>query len=158
MKTKRHLMMIIAFLMLTCTAWAQGMPKFNPDKFRADLEKFITVEACLTPAEAAKFFPLYEEMNKKQRALFRQMRELQRMKPADEEACKKAIAESDRIELEMKQIQSNYHTRFLTIIPASKLYDVIRAEERFHRQAVKNAARPMRFPQMPNMPNMPRQR
>ena len=151
-------MMTIAFLMLACTAWAQGMPKFNPDKFRADLEKFITVEACLTPAEAAKFFPLYEEMNKKQRALFRQMRELQRMKPADEEACKKAIAESDRIELEMKQIQSNYHTRFLTIIPASKLYDVIRAEERFHRQAVKNAARPMRFPHMPNMPNMPRQR
>ena len=100
MKMKRYLIMTVAFLMLTCTAWAQGMQRFNPD-----MEKFITVEACLTPAEAAKFFPLYEEMNKKQRALFRQMRELQRMKPADEEACRKAIAESDRIELEMKQIQ-----------------------------------------------------
>jgi hypothetical protein len=158
MKMKRHLIMTVAFLMLTCTAWAQGMQRFNPDKFRADLEKFITVEACLTPAEAAKFFPLYEEMNKKQRALFRQMRELQRMKPADEEACRKAIAESDRIELEMKQIQSNYHTRFLTIISASKLYDVIRAEGKFHRQAVKNAARPPHFPHMQQMPPMPRSR
>ena len=136
MKMKRHLIMTVAFLMLTCTAWAQGMQRFNPDKFRADLEKFITVEACLTPAEAAKFFPLYEEMNKKQRALFRQMRELQRM----------------------KQIQANYHTRFLTIISASKLYDVIRAEGKFHRQAVKNAARPPHFPHMQQMPPMPRSR
>lgn len=146
MKMKRHLVLSIAFLMMACAAWAQGMPRFDPAKFRAELEKFITVEACLTPTEAAKFFPLYEEMNKKQRALFRQMRELQRMKPADEEACRQAIAESDRIELEMKQLQANYHTRFLTIIPASKLYDVIRAEGRFHRQAVKNAARPPFFP------------
>lgn len=155
-KMKRHFLLSIAFLMMACAAWAQGMPKFDPAKLRAELEKFITVEACLTPTEAAKFFPLYEEMNKKQRALFRQMRELQRMKPADEEACRKAIAESDRIELEMKQLQANYHTRFLTIIPASKLYDVIRAEGRFHRQAVKNAARPPFFPGASGGPGGPR--
>jgi len=150
MRTMKSLMLVVMLWAVTGNGWAQDRPRFNPEKFRADLERFITVEACLTPAEAAKFFPLYEEMNKKQRALFWQMRELQRVKPADEDACRKAIAEADRIELEMKQLQANYHTRFLTVISASKLYDVIRAEGRFHRQAVKNAAkRPHHFPKGP---------
>ena len=121
---------------------AQGHNRFNPAKFKADLEKFITVEACLTPREAAAFFPLYDEMNSKQRVLYDKMRELRRMKPTDEEKCKKVIAEIDQLEIEIKQLQANYHTRFLSIISASKLFDVIKAENKFHRQAMRNAANP----------------
>ena len=121
---------------------AQGHNRFNPAKFKADLEKFITVEACLTPREAAAFFPLYDEMNNKQRVLYDKMRELRRMKPVDEERCKKVIAEIDQLEIEIKQLQSNYHARFLSVISASKLFDVIKAESKFHRQAMRNAANP----------------
>lgn len=121
---------------------AQRHQGFNPAKFKADLEKFITVEACLTPREAAAFFPLYDELNNKQRVLYDKIRELRRIKPSDEERCKKAIAEIDQLEIEIKQLQSNYHTRFLAILPASKLFDVIRAENKFHRQAMRNAANP----------------
>ena len=121
---------------------AQGHNRFNPAKFKADLERFITVEACLTPREAAAFFPLYDEMNNKQRVLYDKMRELRRMKPIDEERCKKVIAEIDQLEIEIKQLQSNYHARFLSIISASKLFDVIKAESKFHRQAMRNAANP----------------
>ena len=140
MKMKRHLVLSIAFLMMACAAWAQGMPRFDPAKFRAELEKFITVEACLTPHEAAAFFPLYDEMNNKQRLLYDKIRDLKRMKPADDEKCKQVIAEIDRLDLEIKQIQSNYHSRFLTIMKAGKLFDVIKAEGRFHRQAMRNAS------------------
>lgn len=119
---------------------AQDRPKFNPVKFKADLERYITVEACLTPTEAAKFFPLYDEMNRKQRVMFDQIRDLKRVTPADNEGCRKTIAEIDRLELEIKQLQVNYHSRFMTIISPEKLFKVIRAEGRFHRQAMKNAA------------------
>ncbi len=136
-------------LSLVATTMVAQDHRFNPMKFKADLESFITVQACLTPAEAAKFFPLYDEMNNKQRPLYGKIMELKMMKPADEEACRKAIAEIDRLELEIKQIQANYHARFLTVIPASKLYDVIKAEGRFHRQAMKNAARPRPRPPFP---------
>ena len=132
--------MLLAFVSLNVAA--QGHNRFNPAKFKADLEKFITVEACLTPREAAAFFPLYDEMNSKQRVLYDKMRELRRVKPTDEEKCKKAIAEIDQLEIEIKQLQANYHTRFLSILPASKLFDVIRAESKFHRQAMRNAANP----------------
>ena len=131
----------LMMLSLAMPSIAQDNRGFNPEKFKADLEKFITVEACLTPAEASKFFPLYDEMNSKQRALFGKMRELKWMRPADEESCKRVIADIDRIELEIKQLQANYHARFLTVISARKLFDVIRAEGKFHREAVKKAAK-----------------
>lgn len=134
------LTMLLALAVTSVTA--QGFKRFDPAKFKTDLEKFITVEACLTPREAAAFFPLYDEMNIKQRVFYDKIRELKRVKPMDEEKCKKVIAEIDQLEIEIKQLQANYHTRFLSIMPASKLFDVIRAESKFHRQAMRNAARP----------------
>lgn len=133
------LVMTIASLGVT---YAQGRP-FDPAKFQADLERFITVEACLTPSEAAAFFPVYREMLRKQRALYDNMREGRHIKPDTEESAKKAIAEMDWIEIEIKQLQANYHSRFLTIIPARKLYNVIKAEGKFHRMAMKRTF-PMR--------------
>ena len=50
------------------------------------------------------------------------------------------LSQMDQLELEMKQLQMNYHARFLTVISAGKLFDVITAEEKFHRQAVRKAA------------------
>lgn len=135
-------LLMMLFAVASLNVAAQGHNRFNPAKFKADLEKFITVEACLTPREAAAFFPLYDEMNNKQRVLYDKMRELRRMKPIDEERCKKVIAEIDQLEIEIKQLQSNYHARFLSVISASKLFDVIKAESKFHRQAMRNAANP----------------
>lgn len=137
-------LMLLLLFMGTLPLSAQGPMRFNPAKFKADLQQFITLEACLTPHEAAAFFPLYDEMNNKQRVLYDKIRELKRMKPVDEERCKKAIIEIDQLEIEIKQLQSNYHARFLGILSASKLYDVIKAEGKFHRQAMRNAARPRR--------------
>ena len=78
----------LALCLSLCVANAQGMKPFDPAKFQADLEQFITVEACLTPSEAAAFFPLYREMTRKQRALYEQMREDRRVNPDSEEAAK----------------------------------------------------------------------
>lgn len=126
----------------TLTVAAQGRPRphFDPAKFKADMEQFITVEACLTPSEAAALFPLYDEMKKEMRGLFDKERKLKQFKPCDEKGCKEVIAQMDQLEVEMKQVQMNYHTRFLTIISASKLFDVIAAEEKFHKNAVRRAA------------------
>ena len=115
----------------------QQPPKFSPEKFQADLEQFITKEACLTPQEAAKFFPVYKEMQAKQRAVYDRQRQLGWGKPADEKGCEKAIRQRDEYDLELKRIQQTYHNKFLSIISASKLYDVIKAEDRFHRQMLR---------------------
>ena len=131
----KRIFTIIVILLSALTVKAETPQQFSPEKFQADLEQFITNEANLTPEESKKFFPLYREMQQKQRVVFKQMKDLGVNKPADEAACKKALEKRDELELEQKRIQQNYHKQFLNVLPASKVYDVIKAENHFHRTA-----------------------
>ena len=108
---KRLLLSLSIVMFLSVSAFADEPQKFSPEKFQADMEQFITQEACLTPEEAAKFF---------------------------EAECKKCVQKRDVYELELKNIQQTYHNKFFCVLPASKVYDVIKAEDRFHRRAFKN--------------------
>lgn len=132
--------LLLALLTLgASSALAQGKkrPPFNPAKFQADLEQYITTQAGLTPTEAAKFFPMYRKMMRKQRTLFDEMRRIHFVNPADNEACAAAIRRQDELDIEMKQLQQDYHGRFMLILSPSKVFSIIRAEERFHRQMFK---------------------
>ena len=119
----------------------QQQQRFSPEKYQADLEQYITKEACLTPQEASAFFPLFREMQKKQRALYNKMREDVRIKPTDEAACKKMIQKRDQVELELKSIQQTYHNKFFSVMSPSKVFDVIKAEDQYHRGLLRNMGR-----------------
>ncbi len=130
---------IVLMILMLCTfGVANGQhrkhPPFNPAKFEADLEQFITVNACLSPSQAASFFPVYRQMMKKQRALFDEMRRLRMINPKDNEACEEAIRKQDELDIQIKQLQQEYHGRFLMMLPANKVLSIIKAEEKFHRQ------------------------
>lgn len=129
---------VLMILMLCTFGVANGQhrkrPPFNPAKFEADLEQFITVNACLSPSQAASFFPVYRQMMKKQRALFDEMRRLRMTNPKDNEACEEAIRKQDELDIQIKQLQQEYHGRFLMMLPANKVLSIIKAEEKFHRQ------------------------
>ena len=117
---------------------AQEARKFSPEKFQAEMEQFITKEANLTPEEAAKFFPLFREMQQKQRAIFEKVRKEGFVKPVDDASCRKLVERRDANELEQKKIQQLYHQKFFSVISPSKVFDVLIAEERFHRRAFRN--------------------
>lgn len=129
---------VLMILMLCTFGVANGQhrkrPPFNPAKFEADLEQFITVNACLSPSQAASFFPVYRQMMKRQRALFDEMRRLRMINPKDNEACEEAIRKQDELDIQIKQLQQEYHGRFLMMLPANKVLSIIKAEEKFHRQ------------------------
>lgn len=112
--------------------------KFSPEKFQAEMEQFIAKEAGLTTDESAKFFPLYREMQQKQRAVFGKMRQEGRVKPTDDASCKRLVQKRDEVELELKKIQQTYHNKFFSVLSPSKVFDVLRAEERFHRHAFRD--------------------
>lgn len=126
--------------------------RFSPEQFQAQLEEFITKEASLTLQEATAFFPVYREMQEKQRAVFIRQRNLSRVKPSDEQGCLKVIKERDETDLELKRIQQTYHLRFLEVLPASRVYDILQAEDRFHRSMMRNWGRRPGQPQAPNGP------
>lgn len=129
---KRQIILFAFCLLGILSSTAQKHPKFSPQKFQADMEQFITQEANLTPQESANFFPLYREMQRKQRCIFNRLRHLSKIKPADEKCCRKTIDQMDDLDIQLKQIQQNYHERFYKILPPSKVFDVISAENKFH--------------------------
>jgi len=133
----KKMMMTMAALMLTAlAALADDDKKFSPAKFQAELEQYVTREAELTADEAARFFPVYREMGQRQRELFRQQQQLGKPRPQGDDACRAAIEQSDRIDIEVKQLQQQYHRRFMELLPPQKVYRILKAENRFHRRAL----------------------
>jgi len=119
----------------------QHHAQFDPAKFDADLEQFITTEACLSPQEASEFFPVYREMLRKQRMLYDEMRRNRHINIFDNQACQNAIEKQDKLDIQIKEIQQQYHNRFMKLLPAGKVIKIIRAEEKFHRLAFSRVAR-----------------
>ena len=142
----KKLLIILLFVALNADVQAQPNQKFSPERYNAELQQFITREAALSPQEAAKFFPLYKEMQQKQRSLFQQMHRTRSIKPTDEKSCRDNIKKCDDLELQMKELQQLYHNKFLKVLPASKVYDIIKAEDKFHRQMLNRAANKSGFP------------
>ena len=138
--TKRFFFVLLVAL-TALQLQAHGKPKFDPARFQADLEQFVTVEAGLNPRQAAVFFPLYREMQKKQRMLFNKMRCYQHVDTRDQKAAEKAIRECDLIDLQMKELQQAYHKKFCKVLPAGVGWKIIRADEKFHRQAFQRMVR-----------------
>jgi hypothetical protein len=137
MKRLQILFFAFAFALCLHAQGDNGPQQFSPDKFDAELREFITNEAKLTEHEAAKFFPIYKEMQAKQRVVYGRQGSLVMSKPEGEKACLDAIRQRDENDLEMKRIQKAYHEKFLKILPASKVYAILRAEVMFHRRMLR---------------------
>jgi len=116
--------------------------KFSPEKFQADMESYIAQKAGLTQQEAAKLFPLMREMQEKQRVIYRKMHEMVKQKPTDEASCANNIKEYDKMNVELRNIELRYHKKMMSEIPASKVYEMLKAEYRFHRHWMRGGERP----------------
>ena len=127
-------------LVLSVNAQSKRRPHFDPEKFEADMEQYITQQAALTPQEASRFFPIFREMQHKQRNFFHEMKRYRHLDTSDNAMCAEAIKKMDNIDIKMKMIQQEYHLKFMNVLPAGKVMEVIRAEDQFHRQAFKKAA------------------
>lgn len=124
-------------IMYSTMVFAQNKSNFNPEQFEAELEQFVVAQSALTPSEAATFVPIYKEMRQKQRSFFNVGKRQLCPNPNDEKACAEAIRRRDKNDLELKKIQQTYHERFMTILPATKVFRVLKAEDKFHRQFFK---------------------
>lgn len=136
---------LLCILLMTITALTvsaeQEEKKFDPQQFRRDQEAFIIKEAKLSPQEAAAFFPLFRELQNKQRALFSQQRKLERQRPGNDKEAARLISDIDDIEMEMAKLRALYHNKFCKAISPMKVKACIRAEERFKHKMMDRIAR-----------------
>lgn len=139
---KRALVLWIVVLAFAPLAWAMGGcdQRLSKDEFRARQQAYITEKAGLTPQEAEAFFPLYFELQDRKHQLneeaWQLMREGKKENLTDDrydeimEGVYDARIASDRLE-------KTYYGKFKKILSSKKIYQVQRAEMRFHRELLK---------------------
>ena len=140
MKKLTKLLFLILFLAHTVTVGAQER-KFDPEGFKMEMHKYIAEKAQLTADEQAAFFPLYDEMKEKERALFSSQRNIGK-KPQTDADFVEAIKNYDKIDVEVKKLQQSYHLKFLKVLPAKKVFRVIKAEDMFRIHMFQKMGRP----------------
>lgn len=107
-------------------------------EFDAQKVAFFTQEMDLSPAEAAVFWPLYNEMQKKNREIEAQMRQeyraVREAKGVKEANYAESINKMLAAEQKMQDIKKEYYNKMVKALPASKIWKLGDAERKFHRQ------------------------
>ena len=118
--------------------------KMSPEEFRQKQEAFITDKAELTQDEAAKFFPIYFELQDKKRALndraWSQIKrgKKEKMTEAEYEAIVTNVLNA---RIASDKLEKAYFYRFKGILSCEKIFKVQGAEMRFHRELLKDFGR-----------------
>lgn len=134
MKTK--VLMIVA-LLISFAGMAQR--QFDPQTLELIKTKkiaFLTDELGLTPLEAEKFWPVYNELEKERYLLMDKKRELGQMsenpKPGMTEADYRKLAiEMAATHVKEGKLIEEYNLKLLNILPAEKVVKIYRAEVKF---------------------------
>lgn len=112
------------------------------EKFKAEKIAFITSKLNLTPAEAQKFWPVYNEMEKERWESQKTRRELEtRVSEAEESLSEKEIIKLTKDFTGSMQKEADllktYNEKFLTILPPKKVLKLYQSENEFRVMMIK---------------------
>jgi ABC-type phosphate transport system substrate-binding protein len=136
----------VLFFFLLITAFvckAQNRPPDDQrEKIEAQKATFINEQLQLTPEEAQKFWPLYNQYNNSKGELTEAFfKDIRRFRPNDD-----AMTDKDASELadnyirhaqKMLDIQKEYHQKFKEVLPPKKLLKLYNVEREFQRMLLK---------------------
>ena len=154
---KRLIILLFIICGFSPLIWAVdgcNQERLSPEEFRAKQKAFITEKAGLTSEEAAKFFPLYFELQDRKKQLNDEAWKLLRQGKDEKttEAQYEEIMEGVYdARIASDRLDKTYFDKFKKILPCKKIYLVQRAEMRFHRELLKGMHKkgdgPQRRPQ-----------
>ena len=144
---KRLIIPLFIICGFTPLLWAMdgcNQQRLSPEEFRAKQKAFIIEKAGLNKEEAAKFFPVYFELQDKKKALNDKAWGLLR-KGKDDKTTEAQYAEILKGVYDARsasdKLERDYYEKFKKILSNKKIYMVQKAEMRFHRELLKSANR-----------------
>jgi hypothetical protein len=148
---KRIYTLLIVLFAICLHGFAQGekkdgQPPFDVDKFNAQKMAYLIQEVGITPEEAAKLFPLYNEMQEKRFKVMKETRDKMRalrknQSPKDEE-CLSLLDELLNRQICDANMEKNYYQKFKKILSPQKVLKLKQADFRFaHDMLRKNDQR-----------------
>jgi len=146
---KRLASLIIILCLASVTSMAQrkaGFPMhcFSPEQYRKELQEFITKEVGLTIMESEAFFPMFFEMQDKQRESRDKVRDVMDSidDNASEEEYQSLIELMNKQDIVERQIEQSYIKKFHKVISYKKIYEAKKAERKFSMKALAKYAPP----------------
>lgn len=128
-------------LILSMAVLAQDRGRERREQVKSMKVAYITNQLQLTPDESAKFWPIYNEYEKKQRELHR-TRNAGRKDDAgfdqmsDKEAAS-ALAQMEKSEEDLYDLRKKFVQNLKAVLPAKKILKLKRAEEDFNRDLLR---------------------
>lgn len=114
----------------------------SQEEFRKQQQAFLTERAGLTQEEAQKFFPLYFELQDKKGSYNKEAwQKLRKGKDAGttEAEYAKIVEDVLQTRITIDQMELEYVRKYKQFLSAKKIYQIQKAEMKFHRELLKNA-------------------
>ena len=142
MKLFRLLAVLLISLLPVKQIFAQADADERLDKYRSQKVSFLTERMNLTPEEAQKFWPIYNEYSDKREQVNKEKVKLNRYIAqfsntiTDKEAAE-LVAKFINLEKQEVQLRDEYNKRFLGIISARKVMMLYQSETQFKAYLIK---------------------
>lgn len=137
---KKSLLLILAIVFCLSAHAQHKKAKCSKEEFLAKKEAYITKQAGLTAEEAAKFFPIYNELQTKKKNINSVAWENAK-KGKDPQATEEEYETilNGFIEAQDQNIalEKIYLKKYQEVLSNKKIYMVLRAEIKFHRNMLK---------------------
>ena len=125
-----------------------GLAQQMPPERRAELENYkiayLTRELDLSPDQAEKFWPLYNEFNE-DRGDLRIERGKLRMdinkSSIDESEARRILKQDNELKVREAALEKEYYDKLLNVLPAPKVIALVKAEMNFNREILNRLRR-----------------
>jgi len=135
---------IIVILLLSCNGVLIGQPENDRERIQTAKIAFLSQKLELTPEEAQKFWPVYNEFNQKKKDIQIERRiarlEMEKSSFSDEDA-KKMISNEFKARKNELQLEEQYFQKFQEIITPKKVVRLAHAEREFNSRIIKRMQR-----------------
>ena len=129
--------MILLFLSANFI-FAQDGPNQSDRRQRLKAQRvaFITERIDLTPAEAEKFWPLYNQMEQEKRAIQKKYRSTKRLANMTDAELEKQLLNNLAKDQKLLDLKKSYLPKFKKIVSVRKVVTLQVAEQEFRRSIV----------------------
>lgn len=142
MKSFKTLLVLLIICNLPNLAFSQHEKhKVDKEKIKAMKVSFITQKLDLSSEEAQKFWPVYNEFEKKNEELFMERKKIRKVSKSDVELTDNQIETNINNEFNIKQkeldLEKEYFTKFKTVLSIKKIETLYIAQEQFKRELLR---------------------
>ncbi|MDP4269541.1 MAG: hypothetical protein Q8909_05390 [Bacteroidota bacterium] len=143
---KRIYLFFILVLMVSLQGFSQNEKKdehhpLDVDKFNAQKMAYLIQEVGITPEEAAKLFPLYNEMQEKRFKMMKEtidkVRALRKNQNPKDEECLSLLDELLNKQVCEANMEKSYYQKFKKILSPQKVLKLKQADFRFARDVLR---------------------